>query len=250
MKTLLAGLLVIMVAGWSIPTPASIYYQGTVTDPGGSGTAAGSLVNSAILDGNTAGMFNSMNLSGAGMANSLVSVTVTVNVSGGNIGDLYAYLSYNGVLVPLINRIGLSSGNQFGSTGAGLNNVTLSDIASQNIHQAGNGPLSNSYRADGENIDPLSSAASFNSAGGTITLNGAFGGMNPNGSWGLYFADVVAGGGNETLVGWSLDITSVPEPITIALPIFGVALGAARLIRRFPRRQTAFPLGFHHCSSK
>jgi hypothetical protein len=238
MKTLLAGFLIVAAVGWTAPAHASIYYQGTVTDPGGSGTSAGSLVNSTILDGNTAGMFNSMNLSSAGMGNSLVTITVTLNVSGGNNSDLYAYLSYNGALVPLLNRIGVSSSNPYGSTGAGLNNVTLSDAASGNIHAAGNGALSGSYRADGQAVYPLSSASSFNANGGSITLNSTFGGMNPDGTWTLFFSDVVAGGGNETLLGWSLDITAVPEPITFALPVFGGLFLSAGLIRHLRSRRT------------
>ena len=239
MKTSIINLIALAIMGWQATASAAIFYQGTVTDPGGSGTSAGSLVNTTILDGNTAGMANTMNLSGAGLGNSLQTITVTLNVSGGNNGDLYAYLSYNGTLVPLLNRIGVSSGNSFGYSGAGLNNVTLSDSASVNIHAAGNGTLSGSYQADGQNISPLSSASSFSSGGGSITLNTTFSGMNPNGNWTLFFADVVSGGGNETLNGWSMDITAVPEPVNVALGVFAGLFGIAGIFHHFRKRHGA-----------
>jgi hypothetical protein len=218
--------------------PAAIYYQGTAMP---SGTSAGQLQNGVIPDGNVGGMWNTIDLSDAGLAGPLTDIKVTLNLSGGYNGDLYAYLSYDGRLVPLLNRIGLSSGNAFGSLGGGLNNVTLSDSASVNIHAAGDGVLSGSYRPDGQTTGPLSSAASFNSAGGSITLNDptlGFGGVNPNGAWTLFFADVVAGGGGATLAGWSLEITAVPEPVNMALGVFaGVALVAA-LVRFGTRLRT------------
>jgi len=62
----------------------------------------------------------------------------------------------------------------------------------------------------------------------------AFNGQNPNGTWTLFFADTVAGD-TTTLNGWSLDITAVPEPVNLAMAIFGmlfIGIGAARLYRR------------------
>ena len=147
---------------------------------------------------------------------------------------MYAYLSYGGVLVPLLNRIGVSSGNPFGASGAGMN-VTLRDSGSVNIHAAGDDVLSGTYRPDGQNISPLSSASSFNANGGSITLDAVgtgFGNMNPNGTWTLFFADVSGGGGQATLNGWSLDITAVPEPVNVALVVFAVLAGGIKLLSR------------------
>ena len=66
----------------------------------------------------------------------------------------------------------------------------------------------------------------------------SFNGLDPNGTWTLFIADV-SGGDQSTLVSWELDITAVPEPVTVALGIFGglfAFLGAARLwrLRRAP----------------
>src|SRR5580765_7300107 len=91
-----------------------------------------------VPDGNPNGVWSSLTVQGAGPI--LTGLTVNLNLSGGYNGDLYAYLSYNGKLVPLLNRIGLSSSNPFGWNGAGLA-VTLADSAGANIHTAGNGFL-------------------------------------------------------------------------------------------------------------
>ena len=71
-----------------------------------------------IPDGNLAGAYSQISVSGAN--SSLSDIAVTLNVSGGYNGDLYAYLSYNGVLVPLLNRIGVSGSSAFGTSGAGI----------------------------------------------------------------------------------------------------------------------------------
>jgi hypothetical protein len=58
-----------------------------------------------------------------------------------------------------------------------------------------------------------------------------FNGLNPNDTWGLVLWDNSNSGIENYLVGWSLDITAVPEPVNVALGIFGVALlgtGVAR----------------------
>jgi subtilisin-like proprotein convertase family protein len=161
-------------------------------------------LNTSILDGNPNGVASQITVSGAG--NVLSDVTVTLNVSGGYNGDLYAYLSYNGTLVTLLNRVGTGSGdpiqNSFGFSTAGLNNVTLDDAGTGgNIHNVQNPGSSVSYTPDGGSL------ASFN-------------GLNPNGTWTLFFGDLSAGD-QSTLGVWSLDITAVPEPVNVALAIFG-----------------------------
>ena len=181
-----------------------------------------------IPDGNPSGVWSSVTVNGEAPA--LAAVTVTMNVSGGYNGDLYAYLSYKGRLVPLLNRLGVSGSNPFGWNGAGMN-VTLSDSAAGNIHAAGDGYLNGTYLADGQFIDPLSAAGDFNANGGTITLNGTFGGLDPNGIWTLFFADVVSSGDPGTLNSWSLNITAVPEPNTPALEALGLFLVRASLRR-------------------
>lgn len=60
---------------------------------------------------------------------------------------------------------------------------------------------------------------------GTYSAAGSLSGFNGSavdGTWTLFFADEVSGGGQATLTGWSLDLTAVPEPANVAMVIFGV----------------------------
>lgn len=64
----------------------------------------------------------------------------------------------------------------------------------------------------------------------SVNLSTSFQNLNPNTTWTLFFADQSPGLQN-TLSGWSLDITAVPEPLNVALGVFGVVVtgvGAAR----------------------
>jgi hypothetical protein len=193
---ILAGML-----GLGLSAQAGIYYQGTAVD---GGTAAGvGTFNQTIVDGNPAGVWNSISVSGLNW--SLSTITVTLNVSGGNNSGLYAYLTYNGTLAVLLNRPGVTSATPFGDTSAGLNQ-TLTGTALYS------------------GVSPLSSSASFTTPGSSTSLSDLYGGMNPNGTWTLFFADVSAGGGNATLNGWSLDVTAVPEPTNVALATFAAML--------------------------
>src|SRR5205814_1074044 len=69
-------------------------------------------------------------------------------------------------------------------------------------------------RPDGRNISPLASQASFGAATPTALLS-SFNGINPNGTWTLFIADVSAGGGQPTLMSWGMDLVGVPEPASI-----------------------------------
>lgn len=74
---------------------------------------------------------------------------------------------------------------------------------------------------------------------------GSYNGLNPNGTWTLFIADL-SGGGQSQLVSWELDITAVPEPVNLALGVFAgvflvVILAKSRRVRnRLHRWQGAF----------
>lgn len=60
-----------------------------------------------------------------------------------------------------------------------------------------------------------------------------FNGLDPNGTWGLVLWDSTSGIQNS-LAGWSLDITAVPEPVNVALAVFAglaVLVKTGRLVR-------------------
>jgi len=165
-----------------------------------------------IPDGNPTGAAFSGDVSDApGMTVS--ELTVTLNISGGFNGNLYAYLDApNGTQVILMDRPGVGGDNQFGATGAGMN-ITLQDSG------AVNGSIQN--ETSGAVL-----SGSYNAAGTLADFNGSA----VDGTWELFFADEVTGGGTSTLDSWSLDITAVPEPVNMALVIFGLMAIATRVV--------------------
>ena len=97
--------------------------------------------------------------------NPLTSLTVTLNISGGYNGDLYAYLSYNGTSVVLLNQVGTAGAGTFGFATSGFNNVTLDDASlNGSIHDVATPGTGISYTPDGGSL-------------------GTFAGVDPNGTW-------------------------------------------------------------------
>jgi hypothetical protein len=185
-----------------------------------------------IPDGNPVGVAEQFTVSG--VSGTVSNVTVQIDITGGFNGDLYAYLvDPQGNLAVLVNRPGVMGGNPFGYGDAGIN-ITLSSEATNDLHsyKSGSytitgGQLTGTWAADGRNINPQSSPTVFGSASPTagLSLYGGFNGSDLNGTWTLFVADVVAGGGSPTLQGAILSIMTVPEPS----PIFLVALGVLML---------------------
>jgi hypothetical protein len=218
MKKIILTTLLLLGTLW--PASATLFVQtddtlGSVTGFSG-GTASGvGTFNQTIVDGNpAAGILNTMSL--AGLSGTLSSLTVTLNVSGGFNSGLYASLVHDGVIAVLLNRPGVNAGNPLGDLVSGFSTgYTTIDANSA--------------------VSPLASAGSFTGTANT-SLTTTFGGSTSlNGNWSLYFADVVNGGGNATLHGWSLDIgtgiTPVPEPVTLALVTFVAMLLALTALK-------------------
>jgi hypothetical protein len=154
------------------------------------------------------------------------------------VGDLYATLVHaGGGYGVLLNRLGRRSGSPFGYSDDAAVHVTLADDAAADIHQyrltlTGSeavplaGALTGRWQPDGRTADPLSvTAASFREA----TL-GSFAGVNPEGSWTLFIADV-SGGGEYRLDSWTLAVTLVPEPGRVGVVLALAALGWVTLRR-------------------
>ena len=72
----------------------------------------------------------------------------------------------------------------------------------------------------------------------TTGFQTAFNTQNPNDMWTLFFADTVPGD-TTTLNGWSLDITAVPEPVNVALGMFGVMFAVVGGIGWYRRQRKA-----------
>ncbi|MGD0349536.1 MAG: PEP-CTERM sorting domain-containing protein [Verrucomicrobiota bacterium] len=192
--------------------------------------------NAGIPDNDPNGYQDSRNL--AGVPGVISDVNVTFSISGGFNGDLYAWLSHGSGLCVLLNRVGVSSTSSVGYANAGFgldaqqNQFTLDDQAAQDVHfyqtgsfaLNGSGQLTGVWQPDGRVIDPASPPASFEAAPRSNML-GVFNGLDPNGQWTLFVADM-SSGDISTLTGWSLQIEVVPEPSTFAL----ASLGAAALM--------------------
>jgi subtilisin-like proprotein convertase family protein len=195
-------------------------------------------VGQTIPDNDLNGIQNSQTFSGLGLG--ITDVNVQLNIAGGFNGDYYAFVTHSNVTAILLNRVGrsLSSSSGYGNGGFGPDSLgnpfTLDDQAANDVHfyqsvsytlQAGH--LTGVWQPDERNIDPLSSGALFSAAPRTAGLS-AFNGMDPNGTWTFFIADVAAGS-EGSLTSWSLDIATVPEPASGILLLSGVAgVGLAR----------------------
>ena len=161
------------------------------------GTLNGGSAIGTIADNNTIGLTDAhaVNIS---PLNSITALTLTVVLQGGFASDLTGYL-----------RLGNTTSSPFYSLTSLINSQTLS---------AGS---ANTYVVD------------FTTPTYGAALSSAFNGSNPNNTWTLFFADTSAGG-TTTLNGWSLDVTAVtavPEPVNVALGVFGGLLVVGGFVR-------------------
>jgi subtilisin-like proprotein convertase family protein len=194
-----------------------------------------------IPDGSLTGWSDTRTVSG--LSGPITDVNVGLELTGGWNGDLYAYLVHSSGFTVLLNRVGRGSSSSTGYGDHGMN-VTLDDAATLNIHTYGGGGVpSGPYQPDGRNISPLASTGDFASATPTTSLS-SFNGLDPNGSWTLFIADV-SGGDISTLATWTLalDVAAVPEPAsliegTVAVLFLGGVVALYRLRGRKQQPQS------------
>jgi len=180
-----------------------------------------------IPDNNGNGVAFSFNLSGLG-AVFITDVKVDLNIAGGWNGDLFAYLSHGSGYSVLLNRPGSTAGNPGGSGVSGLN-VEFSDSYLTDIHTALNNPLTGNFAPDGRTASPFSAL----DTDPRTAMLGSFKGIDPNGSWTLFFADV-SPLSTSTIQSWTVNVGfAVPEPGCAALVGLALALG---FVRRAMRR--------------
>lgn len=187
-------------------------------------------VNQAIPDGNPSGLANTQTLNFGSIPNfsSILDLSVTLNISGGFNGDYYAYLVNNtGGFAVLLNRVGKTASNPVGYSDSGFS-ITLSDANPNNVHtyetvsNPNGGMLTGTWAPDGRNVDP---STVLDTSPISATLS-SFIGTNPNGQWTLFLADLDYGE-QGTLQNWTLTITAVPEPSSVALAVLGLGLCVA-----------------------
>jgi subtilisin-like proprotein convertase family protein len=179
-----------------------------------------------IPDNNASGVAFSFNIS-AGEPLVITNVTVDLNIAGGWNGDLYAYLSHGSGFSVLLNRIGSTATNSGGSGVSGMN-IELSDSFLTDIHTALNNPLTGNFAPDGRNVSPLTAR---DTDPRTALLN-SFNGLDPNGAWTVFFADV-SPLSTSTIQNWTVNIgVAVPEPGSLSLVAMAAALGIIRRARQ------------------
>jgi hypothetical protein len=121
-----------------------------------------------------------------------------------------------------MNRPGVSGSNPFGATGAGMD-ITLQDGLSDH------GSIQNETSS-------LVLTGSYNAADPLADVNGSA----ADGTWDLYLADLVVGGGASTVNTWTLNVSTVPEPNPSTLEILGALILLGSLMtrtNRSPRKQ-------------
>jgi hypothetical protein len=179
-------------------------------------------------------------------ATGIQDLNIQLVLSGGSTaanGDFYATLTHGDGFAVLLNRVGRRAGEPNGYPENGLN-IKLDDQAPNgDIHVYrftlfgnNNTPVDITYQSPLSGIwAPDGREAPFSSVTDTTprTQNplAAFNGLDPNGSWTLFIADVSAGGVG-ILESWSLEVTPVPEPDEIGLVTACCLLGGAFFYRK------------------
>ena len=151
-------------------------------------------------------------------------VEIALTLTGGWNGDLYAYLSHAGGFTVLLNRPGRSLVMLDGSGTADMA-VVFSDTATLDIHTMipASGAVTGIYQPDARNVDP---GTVLDTSPRSAFLD-SFAGLDPNGDWTLFIADV-SPGGTTVLQSWTMTVTGIPEPATGLL----AATGGLLLLRR------------------
>lgn len=189
-----------------------------------------------VPDGNPSGWSDTRTLSGL-PATGLLDVNVVLSVVGGYNGDLYAYLAHGGGFTVLLNRVGRTADAPFGYGDGGLS-VTFDDEAAEptdiHLYQSVSGySLSGgaAWRPDARDVDPAG-VVETDARGPFLS---SFRGLDPNGEWTLFLADL-SGGEVSEVTRWGLVLT-VPEPHQTGLLLAALAFATAWRLRRDGQRR-------------
>jgi hypothetical protein len=204
--------------------------------------------NTAIPDGDANGVSFIGNVSGVtwpvAAPNTAYSVSAFLNIVGSPIAynsDYYASLVNNatGRKAVLLNRVGKGqAGYPFGYGDNGFA-VKFSDNAANgdvHVYKTVSNPLgaalTGTWQPDGRDVAP-ETVVTGDPRGQTMS---DFYGINPNGDWTIFVADVAGGQGFGTITTWGLEFTAVPEPHAYAM-MAGLALLGFGAYRRFAAKR-------------
>src|SRR6266851_2341211 len=150
---------------------------------------------------------------------------VSLKLTGTWNGDLYCYLTHSSGYTVLLNRVGRRSTSSLGYGDEGFN-VTFDDAStngdihiyrrtlSTNESMSISGALTNVWAPDGRTANP---ATVLDTSSRTALLS-SFNGLNPNGEWVLFVADMESGD-IFTLDNWGLEITGYTPPSIVSSPL-------------------------------
>jgi subtilisin-like proprotein convertase family protein len=172
-------------------------------------------VNRAVPDGGFIGISDTRVVSTA--LHSVTNVRVRLKISGTYNGDLFCYVTHGSGYSVLLNRVGRTANSAFGYEDPGME-VTFEDGATNDVHDyrltvTGNHSiplgtnLMGNWVADGRTNRP---SEVLDTDARPALLSG-FTGLDPNGNWTVFVADVGAGD-SHTLVSWGLEISGTEEP--------------------------------------
>ena len=184
--------------------------------------------NLPIPDGSTIGAVSTQNFFSD--ITLITEVRVTLDIIGtpapGDAfnGDIYAYITHGSGFAVLLNRVGRTASNDDGYADSGFS-VTFDDApAGDDIHNyrlfapITGGLLTGVWSSDGRNVNP---AIVLDTTPRTASLT-SFNGLDPNGPWTLFVADV-SSTGTAKVASWRIQVTgnTVPEPTSALLAICG-----------------------------
>ena len=157
---------------------------------------------------------------------------------------IYQFNFNNGGTIPDNSPTGLTDQRNLSSQGmfpAEIRDLTLV----LNLTGGADADLSGFLRLGNQQNAPAATFAMGTiHSGMTMDLTPTFGdlGYDPNNFWTLFLADTDPGG-QDTLVSWTLTVTPVPEPVNVALVIFGALAGVGGFAkwRLKPRRGPLAP---------
>jgi len=150
--------------------------------------------------------------------NNLTGLRVALKISGTWTGDLYCFLAHGTNQSVLLNRLGRVDASNLGYNDLGLELIfddaaTNSDIHVYRLQLTGSqgapiaGPLTDSWAPDAR----VTSPTNVLDTDARSAFLGSFNGVDPNGEWVLFVADMEAGD-IHFLDSWGLEITGETAP--------------------------------------
>ena len=187
-------------------------------------------------------------------------LSLLVGISFLTRASLYQFGTLNGGsaigTIPDNNTIGLTESYTVSGLAASISDLTLTIVlqGGASTDLTGYLRLGNTGGSPSYDLTSLIQGTAEAPGGTTYSVSfanpgfqSAFNGQNPNDTWTLFFADTVPGD-TTTLNGWSLDITAVPEPVNVAMAVFGTIAAIVGGVRWYRQRTSLSTLAAERIS--